>query len=138
MIVHAAAGLHGGIDIGQGGDAGRDDHRLALAGGVLDQGNVGDLEGGDLVEGDVESLQKIDGTGVEGGGEEDEPLLVCFCLDGGMPLPGGVCLLIELVQGGAIPESALIDLEILIVAIKGHGVGRIGLDLDGIGTTRLG
>ncbi|MNE80291.1 hypothetical protein D3C80_1768450 [compost metagenome] len=55
-----------------------------------------------------------------------------------MPLPGGIGLLIELVECCAIPDGALIDLEILIVAIQGDGVGRVGLDLDGIGTTCLG
>ncbi|MNT66851.1 hypothetical protein D3C72_2049480 [compost metagenome] len=53
LIAHAAAGLHGRIDIGKGRDAGRDDHRLALAGRVFDQRNVGDLERGDLVERDI-------------------------------------------------------------------------------------
>ncbi|MNJ36513.1 hypothetical protein D3C77_313040 [compost metagenome] len=55
-----------------------------------------------------------------------------------MPLPGGIGLLVELVERGAIPDGALIDLEILVVAIQGDGVGRIGLDLDGIGAARLG
>jgi len=54
-----------------------------------------------------------------------------------MPLPGGVCPLVEIVQAVTIPETA-VDLEFGPIASEGDGVGPIGLQLDRTGPGLLG
>ena len=46
-----------------------------------------------------------------------------------MPLPGGVCLLIQLIQRHAIPHRAGFHLEIFCIAVQRNRICRIRLDL---------
>ncbi len=53
-----------------------------------------------------------------------------------MPLPGGVRLLVEIVETVAVPQPPL-DVEHRVVVVDGQGVGGIGLQLDRVGAGRL-
>ncbi len=55
-----AQGPHGFVELGEGGHAGGDDDRLAGSGDLADQGEIGVLEGGDLVARRVERFEELD------------------------------------------------------------------------------
>ena len=50
-----------------------------------------------------------------------------------MPIPWRVRLLVQLIKAAAVPEPAL-DLEVRPRMVDGHGVRRVSLQLDGVGT----
>ena len=54
-----------------------------------------------------------------------------------MPLPRGVGLLVEIVEGSAGPGTLIADLEQVLAGINRNGIGCVGLQLDGIGTATL-
>ena len=69
-----------------------------------DERQVDELGGGDLVDGAVERLQQLDRGGVEGAGEGDQAALTGALEHRGVPLPGRVRLVVEVVQGAAAPQ----------------------------------
>ncbi len=132
LAAAGAQGAHGLVQLGQGGHAGGDDHRLAGGGDLADQRQVGVLEGGDLIAGGPQVFEKVDGGVIEGGAEGDQPQRLGPFDEGGMPFPGRAGDLVQLVQALAVPEAALVvDEEIAGADWQGHGVGGVGLELDG-------
>ena len=54
--------------------------------------------------------------------------------DRAVPLPGGVCLLVEVVQVLASPEGiGIADLEAAATHVERHCIGGVGLQLDRVG-----
>lgn len=119
-------------DLLQGRHAGGQDHRLARGCHAPQEGEVHQLEGGDLVQGDVHRLQKRHRGGIEGAGEEDQPETFGDFLEARLPVPRGVSLLVQAVQGSPLPGRAFADAEPGLIRIQGQGVGGVGLELDGV------
>ncbi len=82
--------LDRGGDLGLVRHAGGHDERLAGLGGVADEGQVHQLEGGDLVGRAVEGFQQIHRAEVERTAEDRQSQLAPLGKQGLMPLPGGV------------------------------------------------
>jgi hypothetical protein len=78
-------------------------------------------------------FEEIDSGCVERRREEMEPEAVCDPLQFRLPFPRGVGFAIQIVQGTAFPERAFADAEILLVGLDREGVGRVGLELYGVG-----
>ena len=90
------------------------------------------------MRGDVHRLQKIDGGEIERRGEAVEAEGFGELLEAGLPFPGRGGLGVELVQIAPFPEGALADLKERGAQVQGHGVRRVGLELDGVGAGVLG
>src|SRR5699024_2610501 len=131
VVALRAQGRHGEVDVrGVGGSRG-EDHRLAGAGDGAQQRDVPDLERGDLVHLGAEILEQVDGGGVEGAGERDHAVLPGPGEDRLVPLPGGVGLLVEVVEVAAAPQAVAVgDAEGGTVGVDGDRVRRVGLELD--------
>ena len=137
-----AAGIVGGaygvVEFAEAGHAGGDDQGLAGGGGLLDQRQVVVFEAGDLVGRGAEILQEVDGGFVKGRAEADQAQLAGALHDRAVPLPGGVGLLVEVVQVLAGPEGiGIADLKAPAAHVERHRVGGVGLQLDRVGS-RLG
>ncbi len=87
-----AGGFHGVGDLGDRPGAHREDHGLAGLGDLLDEGEVDDLERGDLVERNVERLEEVDCRLVERRAEGEQPELAAAVEDRLVPLPRRVRL----------------------------------------------
>ena len=74
--------MHRGLDIGEGGDTGGDDHGFALAGGILDEGDISDFKRGYFVERNLQCLEEVDGGRIKRRGKKDQPLFFRFSLNG--------------------------------------------------------
>ena len=117
------------LNLAETGHTGRDDHRFALFGDIFDERQVNHLERCDLVGGSIEPCEQGDSGLVEGTGEDRDPQLARLREHLPMPFIGCVSLLVELVEPVAVPQATL-DQKFLAIVRNGHGVGRIGLDLD--------
>ena len=135
VVSRAADSLDRRVDLTDRRHAGRDDDRLARRGRKPDQRQVHDLRRCDLVAGDVEVLQECDSGRVERARERQDPQLVGQVEDGSVPLPRRVRLLVEVVQPAIRPELVPRgDPERRPVGVDGDRVGRVGLELDRVGT----
>ena len=90
------------------------------------------LKAGDLVGFAADGFQKIHRRFVKGGGQKIQPQTLTLRFDDGLPFPGGVGFFIQVVEVGAVPHAAFVA-EILVVAVQGDGVRRVGLDLQAVG-----
>ncbi len=125
-------GVAGRMHLGQVGHADGDDQGFAPGGRIGDQRQVHGLEGGDLEGRRPQAVQQVHGALVEGAGEQGHPAPGGPLEQGGVPLVGGLGLLVELMQAAAVPQPA-VDFELRPVDVHGDGVGGIGLDLDSVG-----
>ncbi len=98
-----------------------------------DQRNIIDFVGGNFVGGNVELFQKVHGCEVKGRRKAFHAELMSLFHELRLPFPGGIGLLVKVIFGDAVPQSAFIH-ETVIVAVDRQGVGGIGLQLDGIRT----
>src|SRR5262249_22065159 len=75
---------------------------------------------------------------IKGAGKQVHAKILGYFLQFGLPVPRCVGLLIEAVEGLAIPQRATLDSETLLVAVNGNCVCGISLQFDSIGTGALG
>ena len=130
-----ACGLNSLGNLRQRGHAGGDDQRLAFGRCLADQRQIGVLKARDLVAGDIERGEKIHRAGVKRGGERDQAKLTGALEDRRMPFPGRVRLIVKIVQPAPGPQAVgLANRKIWVVDIQGHGVGRVGLQLERMST----
>jgi len=93
------------------------------------------LKAGDLVGGGAEVFQKIDGSFIERRTEADQAQLTGALHDRPVPLPGGVSLLVEIVQVLAGPEGiGISDLKGPASHVQRDRVRSVRLQLDGVGS----
>ncbi len=129
--------LDRGGDLGLVRHAGGHDKRLAGLGGVADEGQVHQLEGGDLVGRTVEGFQQIHRAEVEWAAKDRQAQLAPFGKQRLVPLPRGVRPLIKVIEAVAIPQAA-VDLKFRSITFEGDGIRTVGLQLDGAGTRCFG
>ena len=126
-----AQGAHRLVDFRQRRHTRRQDNGLARCRDFFEQGRVHQLETRDLVPRNIAIFQKIHGSGVKRGGKAVYPQIFGERHQAWGPFPGGVGFLIEVMERAAFPERPP-DAEIFVVAGDSHGVGGVGLELDGI------
>ena len=112
---------------------GRDHERLAGRGHPPDERQVHELERRDLEGRHVEPGEEVDRGRVERAREAVHAERFGERLEPRLPLPRHVRLLVEVVQGRAFPQRAGARAERLRVARDRDRVGRVGLELDGVG-----
>ena len=92
------------------------------------------LEAGDLVSGGSKIFQEVDCSFIEWRAEADQTKLASTLHNRAVPLPGGVSLLIEIMQVFPSPERIWIaDLKATAAHVERDCVGGIGLQLDRVG-----
>jgi hypothetical protein len=127
-------GSHSLVDLRGTGHAGGNDHRLAGARHLADQRQVGILERGDLEGRYAEGVEEIDCGVVEGRAETVQAMRGRALHDGFVPVPGRVCLLVQLVELAAGPQALVVfDDEAAGAHVERHRVGGVGLQLDRVG-----
>ena len=122
---------NGLVDLGYRCHARRDDHRLAGCRDFADQWQVRVLERGDLVAGHAELLKEIHRRRIERRRERDQPERPRALEDRGVPLPGSVGLLVELVERPAAPQAVrIVDEEFAPAQVESHCVGGVRLQFQ--------
>ena len=134
-----ARGAHGFVDLAGCGHAGGHDDGLAGGRHTTDQRQVGVLERGDLVGRHVQRFEKVHRTEIERRAEAVHAVVRGALHDGCVPFPGCVGLLVELVELATGPQAlGVVDHEAGPAQVQRHGVGRVGLQLDGVRPVRGG
>lgn len=133
-----AAGITGGehciIKLAEAGHAGGDDQGLAGGSSLLNQRQVVVLEAGDLVSGDTKIFKEVDCSFITREAEADQAQLTGPLHDRAVPLPGGVCLFVEVVEVLASPEGiGITDVEAAATHVERHRVGGVSRQRDRMG-----
>ena len=79
----------------------------------------------------MQSFKIVYGGLIKGCGETDKSEFFCPVHDRLMPFPGGVSLLVEIIQALPAPETFFIaDEELTLIDSKSHGVSGVSLDVE--------
>jgi len=130
-----AGGAHSVVESAEAGHTGGDDQGLAGGSSLRDQRQVVVLEAGDLVGGGAELFQEVNGGFIEWRTEADQAQLAGPLHDRPVPFPGGVGLLVEIMQVLAGPEGiGIADFKAAATHVERNRLGGVGLQLDRVGS----